>query len=363
MARVNRTTGFFLVLGVAILLGSVAGTAIMQQGGESPSGVTKAGENSIHASGNVDVESGLAPLVPSVPGKVMAVLAKEGQAVKKGQPLVQLDDQRQREELKIAEQALQVSRANLRDAKDAAEKKVKEYELALERAQAEFDAAQVQYKTAYDDYKRAEKYEREGTDAGAKVLAERLERAAQLANVQREGARKVLEKLKSMNPQASLAGPEEALKEGELKVKAAQDLLDAYVIKAPSDGEVFEINYQVGGSAPLAPSDPNTSRALVFCPSEALIVRAEIDQEWAFQVKAGMKVTLTYQAAGSQDFTWTGKVERVSRYIQRRRSRTMDPDTFNDSRTRECIIRIDPDSKDPIIHGMRMRVQIHTKVD
>jgi multidrug resistance efflux pump len=361
MARVNRTTGFFLVLGIITLLGTVAGTAYMQQGGEAQPSEVKSGENSVFASGNVDVESGLAVLVPNVlAGKVSAILVKEGQRVTKNQPLVQLDDQQPRQRLEIARKELDVSRARLNDAKDLADKKVKEYELEMTKAQGEYEIAHAQYNLAYDELTRAKEYRDKNATVDGKAMAERAEKAATVAYKHVEAAKNVVEKLKNINPKASLAEAEEALKKAELEVKAATDLLDAYVIKAPADGTVFEINYQVGGSAPLAPTDPNASRALVFCPKEPLIVRAEIDQEWALKVKPGLKVTLTYQAAG-QDYTWTGEVERVSSYIQRRRSRIMDPDTFNDSRTRECIIRINEDANNPpILHNMRMRVQIHT---
>ena len=123
MARVNRTTGFFLVLGVMTLVGTVAGFGFMQQPAADSQQTSGPNENSVFAQGNVDVASGLAPLVPRMPGKVAAILVKEGDAVQKGQTLVQLDDQQQREELKIAEQGLQVSRAKLKGAKDAADKK------------------------------------------------------------------------------------------------------------------------------------------------------------------------------------------------------------------------------------------------
>jgi multidrug resistance efflux pump len=363
MARVNRTTGFFLILGIVLLLGTVAGTAYMQNGSESQSAAPKSTENAVFASGNVDVESGLSPLVPRViGGRVKEILVKEGDVVKAGQRLVQLDDADVREKLKIAEQELEVSRARLKDAKDEVDRKVREYEVKMAEAEGALNTSQAQYEIAYGDWTKAKDYRDSHATADGKILAEVKEQAAKLAFAHREAARNVLEKLKTVNPRPSLTEPEQALKKAELEVNAAKDLLEAYVIKAPSDGEIFEINYQVGGPAPLPPGDPNASRALVFCPAEKLIVRAEIDQEWALKVKAGMKVTLTYQAAG-QDYTWKGDVERVSRYIQRRRSRTMDPDTFNDSRTRECIIRIDPDPNNPILHGMRLRVQIHTQAD
>src|SRR5947199_215132 len=158
MARVNRTTGFFLVLGVMTLVGTVAGFGFMQQPAADSQQTSGPNENSVFAQGNVDVASGLAPLVPRMPGKVAAILVKEGDAVQKGQTLVQLDDQQQREELKIAEQGLQVSRAKLKGAKDAADKKAQEYELELAKAQAAVNTAEIEYKTAYEEWKRAKEY-------------------------------------------------------------------------------------------------------------------------------------------------------------------------------------------------------------
>jgi multidrug resistance efflux pump len=365
MARVNRTTGVFLILGIVALLGTVAGAVMQQQGGNESSsqGQTTVTENSVYASGNVDVESGLAVLIPDVlGGKVKTILVKEKQSVKKGQLLVQLEDQQQRKQLEIAEQALAVKRAALKDAKEAANRQVKEYELKVLEQTRLLEQAQIAHQAARDVFHDAQKYKENklGIDADSRLQA--AERGVLMARKNMEAAEKALEKLKSFDPKPSLAEYEEALKEAELKVKAATELLDAYTIKAPSDGKVLEINYRVGGSAPLPPGHPAASRALMFRPDEDFIVRAEIDQESAFMVKEGMKVTLTFQAAG-KDYTWKGEVDRLSDYIQRRRTVTIDPDTFNESQTRECIIRIQPDSdpnKPKILQNMRLRVQIHT---
>jgi multidrug resistance efflux pump len=358
MARVNRTTGFFLVVGIIALLGTVTGISVMQNGG-APADVTpgRAGGDTIAASGSFDVDSGLSNLVPrGLPGRVKAVLVKETDAVKAGQPLVQLDDQRVRDQLQIAEQAVKVGRARLHDAKIAADQKVREYDLEVSRAEAAVENAKAAYTLAYDTWQSAKKLRE--INAGGDVAESRAETAARHANRNVELATDFLKKLKAIDPKVSLTEHEEALKEAELKVNAAKEELESFVIRAPSDGEILRINYQIGGSAPLTPSDPNASQALIFCPKEDQVVRAEIDQEWALEVKPGQKATVTFQAA-NRELSWTGRVERVANYMTRRRSRALDSASFSDGITRECVIRINPDANNPIVHNMKVQVKIH----
>ena len=92
-----------------------------------------------------------------------------------------------------------------------------------------------------------------------------------------------------------------------------------------------------------------------------MIVRAEVDQEWVMNVKVGQKAEVTFRAAAGREFKWTGKVVRYSQYIQKRRTHTLDPDPFADSKTRECVIAFDTDPKNEgIVQGMRVSVKIHT---
>src|SRR5882724_2415699 len=95
MARVNRTTGFFLVLGVLILLGTGVGAyflSVPNAAGEMPVDVP-ATIPDVHGRANVDVPSRVSNPSPQVPaGIVSGVEVKEGDFVEKGKPLYRLDD-------------------------------------------------------------------------------------------------------------------------------------------------------------------------------------------------------------------------------------------------------------------------------
>jgi len=109
---------------------------------------------------------------------------------------------------------------------------------------------------------------------------------------------------------------------------------------------------EVLGPTPHQPS-------IYFVPDgKPLIVRAEVEQEFADLVKQGMTVQI-YDDSRGQGPRWTGKVETVSNWFTHRRSVMLEPLQYNDVRTLECIIQIDPrkkGEKEPLI-GQRVRVR------
>src|SRR5260370_26201422 len=107
MARVNRPTGVFLVLGVVVLIVSVSAAWFMESQGQRPTqALTEPSDEKLDVIGRglVDVRSRLSHPSPSphALGVVAAVEVKEGQRVSKDQVLLRLDDTTARSELKLA---------------------------------------------------------------------------------------------------------------------------------------------------------------------------------------------------------------------------------------------------------------------
>jgi hypothetical protein len=107
----------------------------------------------------------------------------------------------------------------------------------------------------------------------------------------------------------------------------------------------------------IAPGSPVPY--VVFAPAGPLVVRADLDQEFVGRVKHRMKVELRDEARANSP-VWTGRVQAVSEYIAQKTSVTFEPGSFNDVRTAECVITIDPSAEELRI-GQRMRVRIQTK--
>src|SRR5271170_3472638 len=96
----RRPFMIFWIIGVAALVASTAGAISAlnshhdnNEAKEKPEAVASAKTGAgMTASGFVDIESGVTPLYPTVPGRVVEVLVHENDKVKAGAPLVRLDD-------------------------------------------------------------------------------------------------------------------------------------------------------------------------------------------------------------------------------------------------------------------------------
>jgi len=118
----GRTKGLLIGGGVLFLVGIVAlnvskssGGKIAVQAGDVRKGPITA---TVRAPGRIQPET-MVKLSADVPGKVIRLAVKEGQRVKRGQFLLQLDDTQYRAEVANTEAALQASRSNLRQAEAA----------------------------------------------------------------------------------------------------------------------------------------------------------------------------------------------------------------------------------------------------
>jgi multidrug resistance efflux pump len=103
----------------------------------------------------------------------------------------------------------------------------------------------------------------------------------------------------------------------------------------------------VGGSAGTAPFQ--------FCPEHALIVRAEVEQEFVRRVAVGQRAEVEDEA--DPGTSWPGRVVRVAGWYAARRSAPDKPAAFKDVPTVECVIALDG-SRPPLRVGQRVQVVI-----
>jgi multidrug resistance efflux pump len=155
------------------------------------------------------------------------------------------------------------------------------------------------------------------------------------------------------------ADPATGMKLAEQEVEAKKAQLDKAeynlrecTVRAPRDGIVLRVLVSEGDMLGPQPRQP----AVQFCPAGPdvpRIVRAEVEQEFASRV-ALHQVARIQDDAGSET-RWTGKVVRIGDWFTHRRSILLEPLQFNDVRTLECIIAVEP-SGPPLRIGQRVRV-------
>jgi HlyD family secretion protein len=181
----------------------------------------------------------------------------------------------------------------------------------------------------------------------ARAAQEQVLQAEALLRAEREKLRE----LKLTQPANLVAAAEAEVSAAGARVDQARLDLEECVVRSPVDGTVLRVRTAVGQWAGVRPELP----ALQLCPREERLVRLEIPQQYAGRVRVGDAASVEDDPATGR--TWQGTVQRLSEWITRRRSRSLEPFELNDVHTLEALIRIHPEPNDVRI-GQRVLVRI-----
>ena len=174
-----------------------------------------------------------------LPGLVTEVSVKVNDPVKKGQPLLKLDDRDLLAEQLSTQAQQEISRA----------------QIAVSEAQLSKLEGQLARLTAVNDTRA--------------VSREDLENRKQDVAVS----------------QAQLAAAKAQLAASETSLKRIALLIERLTIRAPRDGSIIQLNIRAGEYAATSPKTP----ALILGETEKLQVRADIDEQNATRIRAGQK--------------------------------------------------------------------------
>jgi multidrug resistance efflux pump len=355
MNTTRRPHRLFWILGIVLLVGTAAGAGWVLNRApagtpvprESEKGRVLPGADSIICLGYVDVPKGTVPLYPVQPGRVTEVWVEEGDEVWEGALLFRMDDRLARMQLREAQEDFRAAKEL--KAKVERERKLDEDRIAGLTAAvgvAKANAKAQTYEVAIQ--RKLKKDKLQGGSEEALGAAEAKEKAAQQLVKVKEAE---LRALKDYDYGPELRQAEANIRAKEWTVKKARLAYLECDVYAPADGtalRVFIAPDQMLGADPKVP-------AVQFCPAVPRIVRAEVQQEWGGRIEAGQFAVVEDDTrAGTQ---WSGRVMRVSDWYSRRRHPLQEPFQFNDVRTLECLISIDPGQRHLRI-GQRMRVII-----
>jgi multidrug resistance efflux pump len=339
-----------LILGVAGLALALVGAHYAQQ--PAPPGAAPANfscaRGGVVCFGHVDMEHGIASLYPLVQGRVARIEVSENQAVTAGTVLLRLDDYQAGRRVHEAEAELLAAQEQLVQAR----KLPRQLEIRLNRQRAAIEAVAHRLEGARAGLatkKRMQKKKLASADdveAAAATVREliALERAEQ----------ERLRELQLEDPCSAVRKAEAGVKAKQAQLEQARRGVEECALKAPADGTVLRMLVSPGDVLGLQPRQP----AVEFCPTGRRLIRAEVEQEFADQVATG-QTALIEDDARSRGM-WTGRVLRVSDWYTKRRSILLEPSQFNDVRTLECLVAVDPGQPSLRI-GQRVRVTFHKK--
>ncbi len=339
-------------VGLALLAASIAGATwvLHSRAGEGPpkEGSTAPptagrGERTVTCFGHVDVEGGVTALYPLQPGRVTEVLVREDESVKAGAVLFRMEDRLAQLRVQEAQADVDAAQALLEEARKLPE----QHQAKRAQQQAAIQAAQNRLSAARHLLTRKQHL--------AKIGQANAEEAAAAGDAVKEleaaeaAARHKLRELELSDPAVGIARAEADLKAKQARLDQAKHALDECVLRAPVDGKALRIFVNPGDVLSPQPKQP----AVQFCPNAPRIIRAEVEQEFASRVAVGLPAQVGDDSSAGG--TWRARVSRVSDWYTHRRSIVQEPLQFNDVRTLECILELEP-GQPPLRMWQRVRV-------
>jgi RND family efflux transporter MFP subunit len=254
------------------------------------------------ASGKADVEGGIIQVAARTAGVIRSVDVQEGDSVKKGQILAQLEDDQPR---------LNVANA----------------EAAVHQAQAQVGLLEVQKETAQREYARL-----------IPLKAKNFVAGQSLDNAQ--------DAIKTADAQIALQRAVIGTAQSALNVASYQ--LELTRVRAPTDGRIVRRYANPGAGA----STLNVSNMFDLEPRTARIVRAEIAESDIPKITIGQQAEIVPEA--DQTKVYVGKVMRRSDEFGARKLQSDDPNDKADDRVVEVVVSADTA---PLLIGQRVLVK------
>ena len=339
---------------IAILLGTAgivtAGLVIQSQSRTTPERpVSRSGPATIYAAGRIEGATEEIRLRPQLDGRIVKLPVEEGQRVKEGELLLQVDSAQYEHEVALADAQL------------------KQHEAALERLingarVEERNEAKAFYEASEFELERAElKWQRiQNLRKGRAVSQEEADNQRTLVNslqARRDAARAHYELVNAPAREDEVAQEKAKIAAARASLELAKVQLERTRLLAPTDGRVLQVNVSLGE---LTSSD-SPEVPIIFADTSHYRVRAFVEELDARRVHVGMPVEVT--ADGEPSRTWRGHVTRLVPRMERKQLFTNDPAEHFDVRTRE--LWIDLDTTDELLIGLRVDVSIdpHTLAD
>lgn len=254
----------------------------------------KGDDNVFKVSGTIEARE--VDISPKLAGRIEAIYADEGDKIKKGELLLQMDDQQLKIQVERAIAAQKAADETLRDLEAGARKE------EIASATASLEAADATYKKSYDDQKRAEELFKEG--AASKDFLEKAGLQLDTAKTNRDMAKEKLDLLKAGSRINVIEGAKYAV----LQAKHSVDEL----MLMQTDSRTFS---PIDGVVTLRSAEPGevvasgTPVLTVINPADCY-VRIYISEKVLAQVSIGQEVQVFTDSFPDKSFK--GKLTYIS---------------------------------------------------
>ena len=337
----SRTT-LIVGLGVFLLTASlvVASRRTHESSAENIASARNNTPRMIAGPGRVEPSSEDIKIGSELSGRLKVVNVEEGDAIRRGQVLAELENADYRAQVEsaranvIAKQAVlrKVINGARRQERDEARSSVNEAKAVTENAKSELHRRQELFSAGVVSREELERYAREADVAQAKYEA-----AVQQHALVDDRAREEDQALAEADLQLAQAQLDEA------QARYAKTF-----IRSPIDGAVLRKHHRSGESVSNSSTVPDP--VLTIGDRKTLRVRVDVDETDVSKVNVGQKAYVTADAFGTQKF-W-GHVVRVGQQLGPKNVRTDEPTEKVDTKILETLVALDPGSHLP--DGLRV---------
>jgi HlyD family secretion protein len=297
----------------------------------------------IAGAGLVEAKMENVPIGSPTPGVVTSVDVKVGNRVEHGAPLFRLDDRSLKAELSVREAMLDAAKAELHKlesaprpedvppaqaALDEAKAKLNDAEAAMSRTQRLFDRQMI----PASDFDR-----------------DRFAYYAAKATVER--AQADLQRILAGTWKEDLLVSRARVKQAESEVERVRIELDRLIVRAPTDGEVLQVNVRPGQFAALAWREP----MIVLGDVDQLNLRVDIDEHDLPLYNTEMEATAYVRGRPEQPFKLE-KIVKIEPYVIPKKSLTGDNAERVDTRVLQVIYALPVDRPFRVFVGQQMDV-------
>jgi ABC exporter DevB family membrane fusion protein len=292
----------------------------------------------VAAPGRVEAVSEELRVSSELSGRLKTVRVEEGDRVKPGQVLAEIENDDYRARVAAAEAQLAQREAELRRTVNGAR--------TQERREAE---ASMQAAKAVLDNSKSEAERRRGL-ADRNVIsrdeAERYERGYQVARAQYEQAAQHFALVDAEAREEDRAHAEAAVATARAQLAEARVFLEKSYIRAPINGVILR-KLRHGGESVSTQFD---SPVITMADDSVLRVRLDVDESDVSKLRVGQRAYVTAEAYGTHKFS--GRVIRVGRILGKKNVRTEEPSEHVDTKILETLVELDRGQQLPL--GLRV---------
>lgn len=335
------------ILASAVLLTGASG-AYVAQSQQTKSGVVRVSIDSgiVAAPGRVEPRSEEIVLSAEISGRIAKIHAQEGDRVKAGQILAELDNSVQLARVAEAEAFVEQKEAELRRVTNGA------HEQERREALAAVSEAEAVVRNTASELARREALSKGGFSSDEQVQKLQAAHLSAKARLDAARSRHTLLTAPTREEDVSRARADLALSRAKLEEARAQLLRTQ--IRAPIDGTVLRRFRKAGEVV----SEIRDTSILSVGDISALRVRADVDEADIGRVTPGTKVHVKADAFADQKFP--GKVVRVGQTLGRKSFVTDTPGERLDTKVLEVVVELD--GPGPLMPGLRVDVFFETSL-